>query len=654
MSFSTLRYGILLLLLVVGEWLVGEPAAAAELQRPAGLERDIEFWRRVFAEITTSEGFVHDDQRLDVVYEIVRLPDRNTNANRRDISSAATKKYAALLLGLSKGKRSGLSPDEKRVLALWGPDVDNQTLAVASARVRFQLGQADRFKSGLVRSGLWESFIERTLADAGVPAELLALPHVESGYDPTAQSHAGAAGLWQFMPATARDYMRLDAVVDDRMDPYRATESAARLLRHNFGVTGSWPTAITAYNHGAGGMRRAIAEMGTSDIEVIVRRYRGRAFGFASRNFYVSFLAAADVRANAERYFGKLDRANPDASLAVDLPDYAPVDALEEALGIDRATLARLNPSLRPPVWDGSKHIPRGHRLYVPQRPGIDPAQLLASIPRQRWAGSQVTDAYHVVRPGESLSAIAPRYGARVSDLVALNRLANPHSIRAGQRLILPAGRGAAATTVATATPVRATPVAAASSGPATAVPVVAVRMVADADRPPAVASRPPAPSAIDQVAVAAAATLPDSLAIAYAVAPDGSIRVSEGETLGLYAAWLATGVDAVRRHKGLAPSAGIRVGATLKLPFGKVDRQTFEASRLEHHRKVRADFLARHRIEGTLEHQVRAGESAWLLAERRYRIPVWLLREYNPGIDLAQVRPGTRMVIPRVSRSTG
>ena len=184
--------------------------------------------------------------------------------------------------------------------------------------------------------------------------------------------------------------------------------------------------------------------------------------------------------------------------------------------------------------------------------------------------------------------------------------------------------------------------------------PVVAVRMVADADRTPAVAGRSAALPAVAPTVLAAAATLPVSLAIEYAVAPDGSIRVSEGETLSLYATWLASSVEAVRRHNGLGSSAGIRVGATLKLPFGKVDRQAFEASRLEHHRQVRADFLARHRIDGTLVHQVRAGESAWLLAERRYRIPVWLLREYNPGLDLAQVRPGTRVVSPRVSRSTG
>lgn len=612
------RLGMLVLLLVAQA--IASAGWAAELARPAGLERDVEFWRRIFGEVSNDEALIHDDTRLDVVYEVVRLPDHHTNALRRRIAEESTRKYANILAGLATGRRTGLTADEQRVLALWGGDPGNRTLAEAGGRVRFQLGQADRFRAGLIRSGLWERYIQRTLDEHGVPGELLALPHVESGYDPRANSHVGAAGLWQFMPGTAKDYMRVDAVVDERLDPYRASESAARLLRHNYAVTGSWPTAITAYNHGAGGMRRAIEQLGTNDIETIVRKYRGRAFGFASRNFYVSFLAAVDVRANAQRYFGKLEREAPDPSIMVRLPDYAPVEALERVLGVDRTTLVRYNPSLRGPVWEGSKYIPRGHRVYLPPRPGLDPAALLASIPAGAWSGSQVADRYHVVRRGETLSAIAPRYGVRVSDLVAMNALGNPNSVRAGQRLVLPGGKvnpGSAR--------------AAANAEAAARAPVVAVKMVDDAGH--------------------AVTPVPADMAVAYAVGPDDTIRVHEGETLGLYADWLGVGVDALRRHNGMQSGAPIRVGGTLRIPLTRVDRTTFEARRIDHHRVTRDAYLARHRIDGTQEHLVRPGESAWFLAERRYRIPVWLLREYNPGLDLAAVKPGTRVVIPRVSR---
>jgi membrane-bound lytic murein transglycosylase D len=619
-------------LLLLGVLVIaGELAAASVLDRPKGLERDVEFWRRVFTEITTGEGFVHDDQRLDVVYEIVRLPDRHANVERRRVSLEATEKYATLLRDLAAGKRTG-SADEQRVLAIWGDDADRATLEAASGRVRFQLGQSDRFREGLVRSGRWERYIERTLLDSGLPPELIALPHVESAYEPTARSHVGALGLWQFMPETGRRYMRVDAVVDERLDPFRASEAAARLLTDNFQVTGSWPTAITAYNHGAAGMRRAIEQTGTRDIETLVRTYRGRAFGFASRNFYVSFLAAADVRRDAERYFGKLERAVPDEPATLELPGYLSVDALEDVLRIDRATLARFNPSLRPPVWQGSKYVPRGHRLYAPARPGIDPVELLSRVPASRWAHAQIADTYHVVQRGETLSAIAPRYGARVDDLVALNGLRSAHSIRAGQRLVLPAGGGA-----------RARPVVAAGTA-LPPVPEVPVRMVTDAGR-----HADAAPAVTIDMDI-----LSDSAAAVYAVGPDGLIRVHEGESLDLYARWASLGIDTLRRHNEVRQGGVIRVGSTLKVPFTAVDRETFESRRIAHHREVRARFLARHRIEGTHEHRVRPGESAWFIAERRYRIPVWLVREFNPDLDLAAVHPGTRIVIPRVVRISG
>jgi membrane-bound lytic murein transglycosylase D len=238
-------------------------------------------------------------------------------------------------------------------------------------------------------------------------------------------------GLWQFMPGTGREFMRVDAVADERLDPFVATESAARLMRRNYATTGTWPTAITAYNHGAGGMKRAIADLRTTDIETIVRRYRGRAFGFASRNFYVSFLAAAEVRSEADRYFGRLKRDPPDASLVVRLPGYVSIDALARALSVDAQTIARNNPSLRSVVW-----------LYLPPQGDLTASALLARLPTSLWSNAQIADLYHVVSRGETLSAIAPRYGVRVADLVALNGLRNPNAIRAGQRLTLPV-RGA-------------------------------------------------------------------------------------------------------------------------------------------------------------------------------------------------------------------
>ncbi|MDH3507905.1 MAG: transglycosylase SLT domain-containing protein, partial [Gammaproteobacteria bacterium] len=166
--------------------------------RPAGLEPDINFWRRVYTEIDTSSGFVHDSRHLGVVYRTLRFPEDATRRQRNRTLRATYDELRGVLERLASGRRDNLSAEEQRVLALWPDDVTNAELRAAAGRLRFQLGQSNRFRSGLVRAGTWRRHIEDVLERHGLPAELAALPHVESSFDPTAYSKVGAAGMWQF------------------------------------------------------------------------------------------------------------------------------------------------------------------------------------------------------------------------------------------------------------------------------------------------------------------------------------------------------------------------------------------------------------------------------------------------------------------------
>ena len=105
--------------------------------------------------------------------------------------------------------------------------------------------------------------------------------------------------------------MQVDHVVDERNDPFYATRAAGQLMAYNYSITGNWPMAITAYNHGLGGVRRAMREYGDTAYVDILRKYNGRTFGFASRNFYVAFLAAKEVDQNVEKYFPGLQAESP-------------------------------------------------------------------------------------------------------------------------------------------------------------------------------------------------------------------------------------------------------------------------------------------------------------------------------------------------------
>ena len=110
-----------------------------------------------------------------------------------------------------------------------------------------------------------------------------------------ARSKVGASGIWQFMPDTARNFIYVTPLVDERNSPYKATRAAAQLLLSNYRTLGSWPLAITAYNHGALGMARAVGQVHSDDMGEIIKRYESPSFGFASKNFYAEFLAASNI-----------------------------------------------------------------------------------------------------------------------------------------------------------------------------------------------------------------------------------------------------------------------------------------------------------------------------------------------------------------------
>src|SRR6202047_4859546 len=348
-------------------WLAAAPVQGADspMTRPAALERDVQFWVRVYSKIDTNSGFIHDDQNLAVVYDTVHFAANSAAHERQKIVEAARDHYAEVLRRIA-GVTGPVSPEDQRIRDLWGAEGTSQRLLEAADHIRFQLGQSDRFREGLRRSGAWEAHIAETLANMGLPAELAVLPHVESSFNPAAYSKVGAAGLGQFMRSTGRRYLHIDNTVDDRLDPFRSTQAAAQLLAYNYHLLGTWPLALTAYNHGAEGVRRAKETLGTDDIVRIVRSYSSRTFGFASRNFYVSFLAALDIDRNPEKYFSGVERSNEARFQEVTVPGFVQISSLERALKIDRQKLRELNPALLRSVWDGQRHVPKAYHLRLP------------------------------------------------------------------------------------------------------------------------------------------------------------------------------------------------------------------------------------------------------------------------------------------------
>ena len=618
---------------------------------PAQLEPDVRFWIRVYTEVTTDGGLLHDDWYLGLVYEVLRFDPADSPRQREHIVEQAKARYAQLLRRFAAGDTAGLSAHETRILHEFGDKATPAQYREAIDRIRFQLGQADRFHEGLIRAQAYEASISRVLADRGVPAEIGALPHVESSFNPAAYSRVGAAGLWQFMPGTARRYMRVDSIVDQRLDPYSATEAAANLMLYNYRLLGSWPLAVTAYNHGPGGLRRAQDELGTSNIEVIVKHYQGSTFGFASRNFYVAFLAALEVDRNADKYFGPLTHLPDTQSTVVTVPDYVAIDALAKAFKADLGALRVLNPALRPPIWSKSRFVPRGYALRIPgaQQAADIAASWARLAPAERFV-VQRNDGTHKVRRGETLAGIAAASGVSVNRLLAANGWSGARELARGDavRIPMPASRADGAAPAALA----AADIAAANAAAAAQAPSPI------AETPPAAAVAhvaPPPKEPVSERQAQSAALLPAASpsgngdSADYSVAADNTVVVQAAETLGHFADWSKVSSTSLRTLNKLHKNAMVTLGHKVKLDLSRVSAADFEAARRDYHRQQQETFFAGHRISGTENYVVKKGESLWIIAQQHADLPVWLVAEYNPDVDFGDVRPGTSIALPRV-----
>jgi membrane-bound lytic murein transglycosylase D len=404
---------------------------------PPGLADPVNFWKKIYSEYTTRHAVIHDMRDLGIVYEVVYLGDNPLSRRSRERKlEKVKKKYKQILKRINKTKnKSSLKGEDLRIYKLVKNDFYK-----ATRQIRAQLGLKDRFRAGVERSGLYLTEILRILKKNNLPKELSVLPHVESSFQLGAYSSAGAAGIWQFTRSTGRLFMKVGYDVDERRDPILATHAAAKLLKKNFKGINSWPLAITAYNHGLQGMKRAKKRHG-SDISKIVRSYKSRTFGFASRNFYAEFLAALHVVKNQDKYFPNLKIQKPHRRVSIILPNYIHVNTAMDYFGMTREEIAEANPSLRRPVLNGEKRIPKGFVFQAPSSKLNNLQTSYNKIPQRVLYSKQLRSKWYTVRRGDTLSGVALRFGTTIRSLRTYNKIGRRNQIYIGQVLQLPKRR---------------------------------------------------------------------------------------------------------------------------------------------------------------------------------------------------------------------
>jgi membrane-bound lytic murein transglycosylase D len=374
LSFVCLWVGVARASVANGPESVGlDPAAITQRLRP-----NLDFWIRVYTQYDTQMGVIHDTKYLSCVYEVLDFHHLRGGQTRGSVTRLARQKWRRILLSLHRKRDAPATwtAAEKHVAGLFAaagaaptPEEPNAYLAAAHRkRLRFQLGQKNEFLAGYRSSGRYLPAMEEIFAREGMPRELTRLPFVESSFNLGALSKVGASGIWQFMRSTGKLFLKVDEAVDERNDPLRATEAAAKLLRGNYDSLGNWPLAVTAYNHGRKGLMRAVRRVGSPRLDVLMDEYRNRQFGFASSNFFVELMAAVEVERNAARYFGAevLKREPALQAFETELPDFVALKDLVHFLHVDRGSIVHLNPALSEGVVRGALLIPAGYRLRLP------------------------------------------------------------------------------------------------------------------------------------------------------------------------------------------------------------------------------------------------------------------------------------------------
>lgn len=289
----------------------------------------------------------------------------------------------------------------------------------------------ETYRRWLEREAVWGGWIRDQLRSADLPEDLVYLAMIESGFHPTAVSHAGATGMWQFMPATARrSGLRVDSWVDERRDPEAATRAAIRHLSELHQATGDWALAAAAYNAGLQRVIRAQAHEGPDDyFSLSIARRLPR----ETRNYVPIMLAATWLDAHRPAYgLPPREPRTPPVADSLPVDGRTRLSALAAALGIPADTLEAFNPHLvrgAVPPTGGVVRVPTGTDTL-----GLGRA--LAGLTREQRLLPDWVETRHTVRSGDSWWAIARRHGTTVARLRALNP-GRSDVIHPGDRLLV-------------------------------------------------------------------------------------------------------------------------------------------------------------------------------------------------------------------------
>ncbi len=655
-----------------------------EFKPPPSLRKRVNYWKKVFAKYSSHQLLIIDKKYPYIIYTVLDFSDlsegtsaRHKRRIKRKRYTKYKKKYQKILRKLAQPKLNvaALSREERRVYNLFSSVKEKNKFAKAakSRRFRSQIGQRDRFLQALITSGAYRPRMEQIFARYGLPKEITLLPFVESFFKVRARSRKGASGVWQFIRSTGRRFLRINSAIDERQDPFLATEAAAKFMKENYQRLGSWPLAITAYNHGPGGVDRGIRKTKSRDLAYIIEHYKSRRFGFDSQNFFAELLAVVEIVNNYQKFFGPVKLDPPLKFEVVEITTPITLSSLVKYTPLSKQDIIRLNPAFNKSVRSSWRPIPRRYKLNIP--PGAEEKFRLAyaKIPPTKFAGTRgglTRKGWHKVEWGETLSEIARYYGASISALTEMNDLYNKHWLRAGQLLRVPAitavvadaetdwhrvRRGDTLSRIARRYGVSVNTLARLNSLPnrhlLQAGQLLRVSGAVQPKITPVVSSAPMmSPLSIAEVPARSKSSDYGVVLVDYDQGIAWAV-VKTHETLGHFADWCRVRTQVLRDLNDLSYHEHLKVGQRIMVDISRVGQGKLAAKREAFHEEHQRKFLTKYNVERVETYVLKRHQSAWYVC-RYYNVPLWLVEEYNKGRNLAQLSPGDRLRIPILSQA--
>jgi len=287
---------------------------------PEFFAKRVHFWFNVYTLYPSSSVVLHDSEDLDIVYNVIDFSElKNSIINSHTVYALQVRYteerinlYKKAFNNLARGKKKGeielriLKAIDKAGYKFPNKRKRKRFFNKLSSNIRAQTGQKDNILQGYVNYLTFKPFMDKYFDVFKLPTELLAIPFLESSFNTKATSKVGATGIWQFMPFIGKLFMPVDKTQDSRNNPIIATLSAFHLLKQNKMILKRWDLAVTAYNSGTKHIIRARRKFKKRDmsLEYMLTHYDHPHIGFASSNFYSSFLALVHTLAYKEELLG--------------------------------------------------------------------------------------------------------------------------------------------------------------------------------------------------------------------------------------------------------------------------------------------------------------------------------------------------------------